>query len=859
MSGRFPEERLANGAPHALPTVPTPDSTLSCALCHAPQQDARVLPGCLHSYCAACLEQHAGGSSQFTCPAPNCGQTVDKGVDSLPANSYYSSIASLDMGESGVENDFEKLSLGQASGPTGSLSSLSSNPSRFNSVGSGVNIPPPLLRHSPPGMRPNIPQYDGGDWRPQHLTPSNNSSADAWSKNPLNFNPLGDNWKPLGEPWGSSTRTPQPAPNSGSPSTPCPLCSNCTEGHLVTSRCRDCSEDLCDSCVVAHNRVKLTRDHTIVRYPENSKQNHSTFFGLNSPQQQHQLAGQPAPATSDVLRVFNETVEKARLENEKNIAKAQTGYLECEKALARLSKMSHQILLVVGQVGQEVKEVTKQVVYSAQEREQILLKRLDRIKAVKLTALDQQEKDIRQAMFILDQVVGNLETSLRSNREMDIIETNKKAAETIRSVELACGSLDPHEDAGILFQPPEPGLLQTLATAGLVASSGYAPLCCAEGDGLYRGVLGREAKLAVLVKDHLGDLTHQGEGLSVGIVAPDGRPVNRETIPDSSQSGRYLVRWRPHVEGDHILNITLKGRHIQDSPFKCVVRAGRDYGQVGVPVLEFGREGAGDGELCRPWGVACTPSGLLVVADRSNNRVQIFNRDGSFHSKFGSEGNRPGQFNRPASVCVDGLGRLIVTDKDNHRMQIFTIEGEFLHKFGEKGSGNGQFLYPWDVACNSKNQILVSDTRNHRLQLFDSNGTYLTKYGFDGQMWKHFDSPRGVCFTQDDQAIVTDFNNHRLLVIKANFCSAQFLGSEGTKDGEFTRPNGVTVDDEGNIIVADSRNDRIQVFSSSGVFLRKFGGKGSGPGEFDRPCGICMTQDGLICVVDFGNTRIQLF
>ena len=70
-------------------------------------------------------------------------------------------------------------------------------------------------------------------------------------------------------------------------------------------------------------------------------------------------------------------------------------------------------------------------------------------------------------------------------------------------------------------------------------------------------------------------------------------------------------------------------------------------------------------------------SGLIVVADRSNNRICIFNRDGSYHSKFGTEGTRPGQFNRPASVCLDSLNRLIVTDKDNHRMQIFTLEGEF--------------------------------------------------------------------------------------------------------------------------------------------------------------------------------------
>ena len=93
------------------------------------------------------------------------------------------------------------------------------------------------------------------------------------------------------------------------------------------------------------------------------------------------------------------------------------------------------------------------------------------------------------------------------------------------------------------------------------------------------------------------------------------------------------------------------------------------------PVLEFSQEGSGDGDLCRPWGICCTPKGLIVVADRSNNRICVFNRDGSFHSKFGTEGTRKGQFNRLASVVMDSMNRLVVTDKDNHRMQIFTMEG----------------------------------------------------------------------------------------------------------------------------------------------------------------------------------------
>ena len=385
-----------------------------------------------------------------------------------------------------------------------------------------------------------------------------------------------------------------------------------------------------------------------------------------------------ATNTSDVLRVFNETVEKAKQENASNISRAEAGYVECEKALDQIKRRSMEIGMVSKRVSEEIQEVSKRIIMAVNSREQILMKRLQRIQDVKLGSLNEQEVEIRQAMLMLDNVVKHLEQSKRSNREMDIINMNKTAVETIRAAHTLCGNLQPSEDANIVFHPPEPGLIQTLNTNGVLMTSGFAPLSCAEGDGLHKGVLGREAKFCVMVKDHVGDLTMQADSLNVVINAPDKRQVWWEKIPDNSQPGRFLVRWRPHVEGDHTLAITISGRHIENSPYKCSVKAGRDYNNVGQPVKEFSQEGSGDGDLCRPWGICCTPAGLIVVADRSNNRICLFNRDGSYHSKFGTEGTRNGQFNRPASVCIDGLNRLIVTDKDNHRMQIFTLEGKRL-------------------------------------------------------------------------------------------------------------------------------------------------------------------------------------
>lgn len=40
-------------------------------------------------------------------------------------------------------------------------------------------------------------------------------------------------------------------------------CSSCSDDALASSWCVDCAEFICDNCVHAHQRLKITKDHTI--------------------------------------------------------------------------------------------------------------------------------------------------------------------------------------------------------------------------------------------------------------------------------------------------------------------------------------------------------------------------------------------------------------------------------------------------------------------------------------------------------------------------------------------------------------------------------------------------------------------
>lgn len=592
----------------------------------------------------------------------------------------------------------------------------------------------------------------------------------------------------------------------------------------------------------------------------------------------------PGISAREVVTVFANAVERARAESVDLLRQTNQKMSVIEETLISVVDMENRVNAQYNEISEKIKVSTKALIAAVEQRDRFLMSRLEQVKNVKLRTLENQQNRLNTASMALRTNADNLNQTGNSvgaaggggggGDQMRLINNNRLAEETLRKVDATCSPFQVNEDDVFEFVAGDatPSLMESLAKAGHVGGSAWAMATQASGDVIppvagkdatgKSAILDRETNLVVVVKDQLLErrATTANNGLKVTVVDPDGRSFNQRVVAlPAVGPGAYKVAWTPTSEGRHTLSVTLKGLHIKGSPFAVRARAGRNYSTIGTPRMEFGGGGEAEGQLCRPWGICCSKEGLILVANRSNNRIEVYKPDGSYSHKFGSGGSGRGQFDRPASVICDKKNRAIVADKDNHRVQIFTVAGEFILSFGEKGSRNGQFNYPWDVACNSSDQILVSDTRNHRIQLFAPNGDFVIKYGYDGSLWRHFDSPRGVCFTADDRAVVTDFNNHRLLVVNSDFQFAQFLGSEGSNPGAFTRPNGVAVDEEGHIIVADSRNNRVQIFTSNGVFINAFGSSGTGPGQFDRPSGVCIAPNGDVVVVDFGNNRVQVF
>src|SRR3984893_86169 len=132
----------------------------------------------------------------------------------------------------------------------------------------------------------------------------------------------------------------------------------------------------------------------------------------------------------------------------------------------------------------------------------------------------------------------------------------------------------------------------------------------------------------------------------------------------------------------------------------------------GKVLMTLGKAGvAGDGPdtFNMPSAVAIASSGDIFVADghggNSNNRIVKFTKDGKFIKAWGKKGTGPGEFDLPHCLAFDSKGRLLVGDRNNNRIQVFDQEGNFIEQFT-------QFSRPSGIAVGKNDAIYVADSES---------------------------------------------------------------------------------------------------------------------------------------------------
>ena len=152
----------------------------------------------------------------------------------------------------------------------------------------------------------------------------------------------------------------------------------------------------------------------------------------------------------------------------------------------------------------------------------------------------------------------------------------------------------------------------------------------------------------------------------------------------------------------------------------------REMGRRGTAVASVTHRGQNGGPFNMPTGFAAGRNGELFVSDGYGNRqVHRFAADGTLEKSWGRGGTGPGEFGPVHSVTVDGTDRVIICDRENNRVQLFDYDGGFVAEWGD-------LMGPADAAVGPDGLVYVvemGDSINNRMNMQPNGISVLTMKG----------------------------------------------------------------------------------------------------------------------------------
>lgn len=313
--------------------------------------------------------------------------------------------------------------------------------------------------------------------------------------------------------------------------------------------------------------------------------------------------------------------------------------------------------------------------------------------------------------------------------------------------------------------------------------------------------------------------------------------------------------------------------------------------QMDALINQWGSFGDEPGLLYAPFSIEFDNSGNLWVLSTEHN-IQVFTPEGEYLRSYGIRADAPGQFRTPFDILVSKSGIVYVADSNNNRIQAFDKNGTFLFEWilengwaraisedsngiiyvtltdkickydanglrecwGVAGTEPGQFENLVDVVVQTvtlgseTEELVYTIEYAKRIQIFKTDGTHVTTFNIEDYL---------TGLAVDSSGVIFALNWQGDKIYKYNTYGSKL--AETTLMGYYASAIGFGPD--GYLYLADQQINRIHHMNPADLSIDKswMGDYGDITTYFHSSNGFDFSEDGLLYLIDVGNARVLVF